>query len=109
MHPALLAEVPSVSEQIVPVPLQRQEKGEGPHVPVEVARSLKRRSLMLFLKHPCGKPELVVSSALVSLIPKLTAAASQSAFVQISALPSTDPHKSLSTYEYVIAPHANRH
>ena len=40
--------------------------------------------------------------ALVSLLPKLTHAASQAAFVSSSILPLTDSHNSLSTYEYVI-------
>ena len=99
MHPALLAVVPSVSEQSGPV-AQRQVLAEE-HLCVEVVLVLKRRSMLLSFQHPGGRTVYESTYALVSLIPKLTAAASQAAFVPSSCLPVTDPQNSLSTYEWV--------
>ena len=52
MHPALLAVVPSVSEQSGPV-AQRQVREEE-HLVVEVVRGLKKRIPLPSLKHPGG-------------------------------------------------------
>ena len=79
---------------------------EEEHEVVELFRVLKRRELLEF-QHPGGQSDLEFTPALVSLIPKVPAAASQSALVTNACLPLTELQNPLVTNEFTSCPHEN--
>ena len=97
MHPKLFAVVPSVSEQRRPV-VQRQLRDDE-HLVAEYAPRVLKMRRPLYVEHPGGGDEDVETCASVKDKPRLTAAASHSAWVPISKLPVSDSHDSLSIFE----------
>ena len=68
MHPALLAVVPSVSEQSGPVaPVAQRQVSVEEHLVVEAVLVLKMSALLSYFQHPGGTSDHEPTNALVSL------------------------------------------